>query len=135
MKGVFTPRHIEDFTSHVDVLPTLLDALGVAYDPSAFQGESLFRPRSRPYSFFYSPKTNLLGSIDSRGGKLVVDFAKNRCWSNNLLTDPDELLAVPCDRNSPQFAALIVFRRFNSEMLSDLNARSAALRTLASSRP
>jgi hypothetical protein len=123
---VFVPRHVDTITSHVDILPTLLDAMGVRYDPAQFQGESLFRAQTRPYSFFYSPKTNQLGSIDFRGQKLVVDFARDSCWTVNVVADPNETSLRPCDRGSPQLAALKVFRRYNTELLFHLASENAS---------
>jgi membrane-anchored protein YejM (alkaline phosphatase superfamily) len=123
---VFVPQHVDTITSHVDLLPTLLDAMGVQYDPAQFQGESLFRPQRRLYSFFYSPKSNQLGSIDFRGQKLVVDFSRDFCWTVDLVADSLEGSRKPCDRGSAQLAALKVFRRYNTELLFHLASENAS---------
>ena len=39
--ALFKPKAFEFPTSHVDILPTLLDAMRIPYDPSLFDGESL----------------------------------------------------------------------------------------------
>jgi arylsulfatase A-like enzyme len=40
--ALFSPKAFEIPTSHVDILPTLLDAMRIPYDPLLFDGESLF---------------------------------------------------------------------------------------------
>jgi membrane-anchored protein YejM (alkaline phosphatase superfamily) len=122
---LFVPQHVAPITSHVDILPTLLDAMGVPYDPAHFQGESLFRTGRRLFTFFYSPKSDQLGSIDVSGRKLVVDFARDSCRMVNLVMDPQETTPQRCDPTSPQLAGLLAFRRYDSEMLSHVAERHA----------
>lgn len=114
---LFPPMHVADFTSHADVLPTLLDAMGASYNDAQFQGESLFRPQRRRYTFFYSPQTDQLGSIDYKGQKMVIDFAHDSCWTLNLITDPGEASPKGCDEQSMQRAALLAFRNYGSNLL------------------
>ena len=49
--ALFKPKIFGFPTSHVDILPTLLDAMRIPYSPTAFDGESLFnhKLRRKPY--------------------------------------------------------------------------------------
>jgi membrane-anchored protein YejM (alkaline phosphatase superfamily) len=123
---LLAPQHIRTFTSHVDILPTILDAMGIRYDPAQFEGESLFRPQRHVYTFFYSPKSSQLGSIDVNGKKLIANFARGSCWTIDLIRDPKETSPTPCDRGSRQLADLLTFSRFNTGLLTHLASQQAA---------
>ncbi len=118
--AIVTPQRVNRTTSHVDVLPTLLDAMGIAYDSRSLEGESLLRPQTRLYSFFYAPWIDHLGSIDIGGLKLVADFKHDSCWTVNLAADPEEVAQESCDEASPQFTALMAFRRYHTSMLFNI---------------
>lgn len=52
--ALFSPRTFEDPTTHADLLPTLLDALGVEVPQALIQGSSLYGPpRAERYLFSY----------------------------------------------------------------------------------
>jgi hypothetical protein len=100
--AVFKPKTFERPTSHVDLLPTLLDAMRIPYDPAWFDGESLFRdPTSRRYLFFYGYEGSI-SSLSANLTKLQRSFKENRCWAFDLKLDPDEIRPLDCTRYEVQ---------------------------------
>ena len=77
--ALFRPKAFEIPTSHVDILPTLLDAMRIPYDPLLFDGESLFNSkRGRKYIFFYGHEGSI-SSLDTEQIKVQYSLKKNRC--------------------------------------------------------
>ena len=93
---LFKPRVFDVPTSHVDILPTLLDAIRIPHRSSLFNGESLFHNNlSRKYIFFYGYE----GSISSLSTDLIkvqYSLKENRCWAYDLKIDPDEKNPLNC---------------------------------------
>jgi hypothetical protein len=76
--------------SHIDLVPTLLDALHLAPDPR-HQGQSLLGERFEPRRvFFGADNGRFIGFIDDRY-KLAYDTHKRRSEYYDLVTDGDEL--------------------------------------------
>jgi phosphoglycerol transferase MdoB-like AlkP superfamily enzyme len=87
---LFKPKTVEFSTSHVDILPTVLDAMKIPYDPVSFDGESLFQNRlKRKYIFFYGLE-ECISSLDTNLIKVQYSLKKNRGWAFDLKIDPDE---------------------------------------------
>jgi len=87
---LFKPKTVEFSTSHVDILPTVLDAMKIPYDPVFFDGESLFQNRlKRKYIFFYGLE-ECISSLDTNLIKVQYSLKKNRGWAFDLKIDPDE---------------------------------------------
>ncbi len=75
---LISPQVIKFPTSHVDVVPTLLDILGFPYDESRFQGESVLRgtPR-RKYIFTMDAHCEYISAITPQMDKVIIGFHEN----------------------------------------------------------
>lgn len=121
--AIFSPKKITRLTSIVDIMPTLLDAMGVDYNPKNFQGQSLFRKEpSRKYIFLHGGEENEVGAINQQGRKLLINFTKDECRSYDLKKDPLENKPYPCAQDA-QEQAIIMFRNYQSGLLSWYNQR------------
>lgn len=108
---LFPPRRVTEPTSHVDFLPTLLDAMGTPYDPRLLQGESLFQDRfQRRYIFLYGNE-DTLSSISNELIKMQISLRDNSCWVFDLKTDPGETRRLSCQLHRPQQEALSAYRK------------------------
>jgi hypothetical protein len=124
---LFPPKVITAPTSHVDILPTLLDALGVAYDSRRLQGESLFQEQlSRKYIFLYGNE-NTVSSISEDQIKLQISFKDKSCWAFDLKVDSGENKRLKCDAYNEQRLALIEYRKNQQIALRRYNAQMQAL--------
>jgi membrane-anchored protein YejM (alkaline phosphatase superfamily) len=119
--ALFKPRVFVEPTQHVDVLPTLLDALRVPYDPALFDGESLFQKKlTRKYLFFYGLEESI-SSLDTRGIKVQYSTKKNRCWAFDLKMDRGETRPLDCSLYEPQVDALRRYVAFHDSSLVQYN--------------
>lgn len=121
--ALFRPKVVEFPTSHVDILPTLLDAMGVPYNPALLDGESLFQNRlRRKYIFFYGHE----GSISSLGTdeiKVQYSLKKKRGWAYDLRGDPDEKSPLESSSYPAQLETLHQFAGYHDEDLLRYNAQ------------
>ena len=101
----FSPRNDQRVTSHVDLLPTLLDALGVSFDPLDFQGESLLADRLRRRYVFASGREGTAVSWSRERRKLVWRWVEGTCTTFDLVGDPTESRPAPCLAEDPQWTA------------------------------
>ena len=140
-RHLFPPRVVTAPTSHVDIVPTLLDALAVPYDASRLQGESLFSDSfRRKYIFFYGNE-DTLSSVSAEGMKLQISLRDGGCWAFNLRTDPEERHRLSCSGPpgqpglpalKEQQQALLQYRRHQQTALRRYNqAAKAGLPLLA----
>ncbi len=109
-----TPRVVTELTSHVDILPTLLDTMGISVDPDRFQGESLYSDESRRRYVFGVGNEQSYYSIDRRGTKVIFMDKENRCMNYDLVSDPLERHPRDCSVSPANFQALADFRAFQS---------------------
>ncbi|MCX8116771.1 MAG: sulfatase-like hydrolase/transferase [Desulfobacterota bacterium] len=118
--ALFRPRSIQVPTSHVDLLPTLLDALRIPYVPHAFDGESLFHPRlGRRYIFAYGYE-GTLNSIDAHWIKVQYSLKTRTCRAFDLKIDPEEIRPLDCTAFQHQLEALQTFAlKHNLHLLQD----------------
>ena len=120
-----SPQVIKFPTSHVDVTPTLLDILGIPYDQSRFQGESVLRgmPR-RKYIFTMDAHCEYISAISPQMTKVIIGFHENYFGANyfafNLAKDPGEKFPLDEKRFWPQAEAIIKFRNYQSRMIDEL---------------
>jgi membrane-anchored protein YejM (alkaline phosphatase superfamily) len=120
--GLFKPRAVEIPTSHVDLLPTLLDAMRIPYDPSLFDGESLFQNRlQREYLFSYGYEGSI-SSISTRGIKVQYSLKNKNCQAFDLRVDPGEEHPLDCSPYQPQLEALHKFVDHHDSGLVQYNA-------------
>jgi hypothetical protein len=123
--ALFRPKVMEFPTSHVDILPTLLDAMRIPYPPMVFDGESLFNYKlSRKSIFFYGYEESI-SSLDNHLIKVQYSLKKNRCWAFDLKLDPDEKNPLDCSSYPLQLENL---QRFTSEHDLSLLKYNASLR-------
>jgi len=120
---LFKPRAIELPTSHVDILPTLLDAMKIPHNPVLFGGESLFHHKlKRKYIFFYGHE-ECISSLDTNQIKVQYSLKKNRCWAFDLKLDPDEKNPLDCSSYTLQLEVLHKFVSDHDSSLVKYNAR------------
>lgn len=136
---LFPPRVFAAATSHVDILPTLLDALGVAYEPKRLQGESLYQDKFRRKYIFLYGNEDTVSSISEDLIKLQISFKSNACWAFDLKLDPEEKRHLPCLPYKDQQQALLLYRKNQRVALRRYNReaqeRGAAGPTVAPSPP
>ncbi len=122
--ALFPPRSVQRATSHVDLLPTLLDAMGKPYNPKLFQGESLFRESHRKYIFSSSKFDDSVTAIDTGGVKLSASFKNNTCYAYDLARNPRETLRLSVVNYPEQMDALLKFHNYQQRTFAEYN-RSA----------
>ncbi|MBM4308402.1 MAG: LTA synthase family protein, partial [Deltaproteobacteria bacterium] len=119
--ALFKPRTFEVPTSHVDLLPTLLDSMRIPYTPEFMDGESLFHHRlSRKFIFVYGYE-GTISSIDQHMVKVQYSPRKKRCWAFDLKTDPEENHPLDCSSYGSQVEALRRFVGFHDASLVRYN--------------
>lgn len=120
-KDIFKPRTFEFPTSHVDILPTILDAIGVPFDPNLFDGESLFNnPLRRKFIFFYGQE-GTFSCLDINLIKVQYSQKRDSCWAFNLKGDPDENNPLDCNLFTSQLEALHYFINYHNSKLIKYN--------------
>jgi len=119
--ALFRPKTFEIPTSHVDILPTLLDAMRIPCDPLLFDGESLFNHQlGRKYIFFYGHEGSI-SSLDTEQIKVQYSLKKNRCWAFDLKMDPGEKNPLDCSSYKLQLEALHQFVNDHDSSLIQYN--------------
>ncbi len=121
---LFQPRKVTQPTSHIDVLPTLLDALRLPFDRTRLQGKSLWQEVA-PRRLFAWSNEGIATVTTPEGVKLSWSVADNRCRVFLLASDPDERRALPCQDHAALLADLKAWRDAQRALLK---ARSEAAR-------
>jgi hypothetical protein len=118
---LFRPRVFDVPTSHVDILPTLLDAMRIPYPPAYLDGESLFHhPLRRKYIFFYGHE-GTISSLDTQFVKTQSSLKNQKCWVFDLKKDPLEKHPLDCSSYESQLDALRRFVGFHDAGLVRYN--------------
>ena len=120
--ALFKPKVFRFPTNHVDILPTLLDAMRISYPPMAFDGESLFSQKLRRKPIFFYGHEESISSLDTRLIKVQYSLKKNRCWAFDLKLDPDEKNPLDCSSYPLQLEALHNFVSDHDSSLLKYNA-------------
>jgi phosphoglycerol transferase MdoB-like AlkP superfamily enzyme len=123
--ALFKPKKIEYSTSHVDLLPTLLDAMRTSYPPKAFDGKSLFKNKTKREPIFFYGLEESISSLDSHLIKVQYSLKKKRGWAFDLKLDPDEKNPLDSSLYPLQAEAL---HKFVSDHDSNLLEYNAAVR-------
>jgi hypothetical protein len=118
---LFKPKVIAYPTSHVDILPTILDAMRIPYDPFLLQGESLYNSRMRrKYIFCYGQAGSIL-SISATHLKVQYSLREKSCRAYDLQQDPYEEKPHNCSPFQEQFEALRKFVDYHNRSLLSYN--------------
>ena len=120
--ALFKPKTFEFPTSHVDILPTLLDAMRIPYPLMAFDGESLFNGPLRQKSIFFYGYEESVSSLDPHLIKVQYSLKKKRCWAFDLKHDPDEKNPLDCSHYPLQRETLQQFVSDHDEHLLKYNS-------------
>ncbi len=103
--ALFAPRVVQDLTSHVDLLPTVLDALGIPFAWRQLQGVSLLRGAPQRQAVFTYGKEGT-ATLVSADGKKVQRGKDGACWAFDLGKDPRETKKLACAPWQPLVALL-----------------------------
>ncbi len=114
-------RRIDRLTSHVDILPTLLDLMGQPWSPEFVQGESALRPPTRRYAFFMDGPTHHFGVIDRELNKVSVSLVANDVTAYDLRADPDERAPRTGGSFPRELEAIAKFRNYQRPMIEAYN--------------
>lgn len=118
------PRQVLDYTSHADILPTLLDLLQIDYNPLLFQGESLqVGVPQRKYIFFYGNEDSM-SAIDRGGQKTHYDFKTRTCTVYDLSTDPGEMNPGRCPPGHLAREAILYKKEHQMHLLTSYNSQA-----------
>jgi len=123
--ALFNPKTFGYSTSHVDIMPTLLDAMRIPYPLSVFDGESLFRHKRRQTPIFFYGYEESVSALDPHLIKVQYSLKKNNCQVFDLNVDPDEKNPFDCSLYPLQLETL---RKFVSDHNLNLLKYNAALR-------
>ncbi|MCC6750151.1 MAG: sulfatase-like hydrolase/transferase [Deltaproteobacteria bacterium] len=127
---LFAARKVTEATSHVDLLPTLVDAMGLKHEERLLQGESLFQDRFRRRYVFLWGNENTLTAIKESRLKLQISFKTNECWVFDLVADPDEQKRLSCKEHEEQRQAALLYQRYQTQLLKRYNDAAQNGRTL-----
>ncbi len=119
---LFRPAKITYPTTHADIVPTLLDAMGIRYNEKLIQGESVLRGRPKRKYIFLFGNENTITTISMDKIKVQYSFKDKKCWAFNLNTDYAELHKLPCEQFSAQKDAMMFFHSYQAKILEDYNA-------------
>jgi hypothetical protein len=119
---LFSPKVVTQRTSHIDLLPTLFDAMGIKYNEGLIQGESLFQDLFRRKYLFLWGNENTLTSISRDGIKMQVSFTNQKCWVYDLRLDPTEQKERSCNAYRDQQQATLLYRKVQPPLLRSYNS-------------
>ncbi len=119
--GLFRPARITLPTTHADIVPTLLDAMGIRYNRRLFQGESMLESSPRRKYIFLFGNENTMTSINTNMTKLQYSLRDKMCWVFDLNRDPGERRKLPCGGYREQMEAMMEFHRVQPAILESYN--------------
>jgi hypothetical protein len=120
--ALFKPKVVGFPTSHVDLLPTLLDAMRIPYSPEVFDGNSLLSHKLMRKSIFFYGYEESISSLDPHLIKVQCSLKKNNCWVFDLKLDPDEKNPLDSSSYPLQLEALRRFVGDHDAWLLNYNA-------------
>lgn len=118
---LFAPKTIPYATTHADILPTLLDAMGIDFNRKLIQGESLLQKRLRRKYIFLYGNENTITSVSTNNIKVQHSFKDNQCWAFDLTKDPGEKTKLNCSAYSGQQESLMFFHQYQHHILNAYN--------------
>ena len=120
--ALFKPKVVGFPTSHVDLLPTLLDAMRIPYSSGVFDGDSLFSHKLMRKSIFFYGYEESISSLDPHLIKVQYSLKKNNWWAFDLKQDPEEKHPLTCSSYPLQMEALRRFVGDHDAWLLNYNA-------------
>ncbi len=124
--ALFPLRTFDIPTNHADLLPTLLDAMRIPYNPALLDGESLFQKKLRRKYLFSYGLEETISSLDDQGIKVQYSLKKNKCWAYDLNRDPEEKSPLECSAYQAQLEALRKFVNTHDATLVRFNSAVSA---------
>lgn len=112
------PGEITTTTSHVDLVPTLLDLLQIEHSPREFQGESVVRPLSRKYIYAYGNEGTV--TAYDRGSLKVQRLKNGQCRLFDLAKDENEASPAACETGHDAFLSADQYLRSQLALLQRL---------------
>jgi len=119
---LFKPRVFGIPTNHVDILPTLLDAMRIPFPSGVFDGESLFKYKLRQKSIFFCGYEESISLLDPQLIKVQYSLKKKKCWAFDLKLDPEERNPLDCSLYPLQFEILQRFAHSHDAGLLEYNS-------------
>lgn len=119
--GFVAPRRITEPTVHADIMPTLLDILGIKYDATRFQGESALRKAFQRKYIFSFGNENTLTAVSSDLLKMQILRTSKSCRYFDLKSDPAEQNNLGCNPALEQYRALEAFLKLQPGLLKGYN--------------
>src|SRR3990167_1548817 len=116
---IFKPGTIRAVTSSVDILPLILETMGIQYG-TQLQGEAQIKiPSERKYVFVYGEQDNI-AAISRDNMKMIISFSNDSCVTYDLKKDPHEQRPLLCSDLNQQ-RAILKFRNFQPKIISWYN--------------
>lgn len=120
--ALFPPKTIDRPTSHIDLLPTVLDAIAVPYNDELLQGESLFQTANRRKYQFLWGNENTVSALRDDGLKVQLALGEQKCWAFDLARDPKERSRLSCGPYGKDLAILKAYRERQRRLLPAYSA-------------
>lgn len=117
---LFAPARVTRLTQHPDIVPTLLQAMGIPVPPGRLQGESILAPQARRRFAFLWGNEGTLSSIGT--DRIKVQKREGSCWAYDLNADPNETRRISCRRHAEQARILSEYGRYQPRALREYNA-------------
>lgn len=131
---LFPAQKIHRRTQHIDILPTLLETMGLPYNPRLIQGESIYKKQpGRKYDFLYGNEQTI-SSISRDDIMLQVSLKYNQCWVFDLNRDPGQMKKLGCENYNKQKQALLVYQKYQSQLLERYNDSYAKQQSFSNER-
>jgi phosphoglycerol transferase MdoB-like AlkP superfamily enzyme len=123
---IYSPRYIIsqriDYpTVHADIVPTLVDTLGIPYRKEQFQGESLNAKPVRRYVFSYGNENTLTAVSNDLKKMQIMRKDEGGCRYFDLKRDAAELNNTPCPTGSDHYKAIEAFFRVQPGVIKGYN--------------
>lgn len=114
------PREITLPTSHVDLGPTLLDALEIGHNPRDFQGVSALRSYARPHIFAYGNEGTI--TVYTPGLTKLQRLRDASCRVFDLKTDAAERQPLTCAKDADALASATLYAQGQLALLQQLHS-------------
>lgn len=123
---MYSPRYmisqrIDYPTVHADIVPTLLETLGIPHKKEQFQGESILEKPVRRYVFSYGNENTLTAITHDLKKMQIMRKDEGGCRYFDLKRDPEELKNAECPVGSDHYKAIESFFRVQPGVLKGYN--------------